>query len=31
VDWEPYDYKNRPDLGLATPTGPKLAPAHGDD
>jgi cytochrome c oxidase subunit 1 len=31
VDWEPYDFKNRPDLGLATPTGPTLAPAHGDD
>ena len=31
VNWEPYDYKNRPDLGLATPTAPTLAPAHGDD
>jgi cytochrome c oxidase subunit 1 len=31
VDWEPYDYKNRPDLGLATPSAPTLAPAHGDD
>src|SRR5881394_2893452 len=29
VDWEPYDYRNRPDLGLAA--GGPLAPAHGDD
>src|SRR6266702_4514747 len=29
VTWEPYDYKNRPDLGLAA--GSPLAPAHGDD
>ncbi|HEY2545913.1 MAG TPA: cbb3-type cytochrome c oxidase subunit I, partial [Candidatus Acidoferrum sp.] len=31
VDWEPYDYKNRPDLGLGATTPPSLAPAHGDD
>jgi cytochrome c oxidase subunit 1 len=31
VDWEPYDYENRPDLGLATRNPPSLAPAHGDD
>jgi cytochrome c oxidase subunit I len=31
VDWEPYDFRDRPDLGLAAPTAPKLAPAHGDD
>jgi cytochrome c oxidase subunit 1 len=30
VTWEPYDYKNRPDLGLGTGT-PSPAPAHGDD
>ena len=30
VTWEPYDFKNRPDLGLATGT-PLPAPAHGDD
>ena len=30
VTWEPYDFKNRPDLGLATGT-PSPAPAHGDD
>jgi cytochrome c oxidase subunit 1 len=29
VDWEPYDYSNRPDLGLVH--GGSLAPAHGDD
>src|SRR5256884_1627992 len=29
VDWEPYDYRNRPDLGLAA--GAPLAPAHSDD
>src|SRR5437870_10761882 len=29
VDWEPYDYRNRPDLGLAV--GAPLAPAHSDD
>jgi cytochrome c oxidase subunit 1 len=29
VDWEPYDYKDRPDLGLAG--GRPLAPAHADD
>jgi cytochrome c oxidase subunit I len=31
VDWEPYDYKNRPDLGLGAPSAPSLSPAHGDD
>jgi len=31
VDWEPYDYSNRPDLGLAAPLAPSHAPAHGDD
>jgi cytochrome c oxidase subunit 1 len=30
VTWEPYDFKNRPDLGLAT-GAPLPAPAHGDD
>src|SRR6266581_791033 len=30
VTWEPYDYLNRPDLGLAAGAKP-LAPAHGDD
>src|SRR3989441_385900 len=30
VTWEPYDYNNRPDLGLAAGAKP-LAPAHGDD
>ena len=30
VDWEPYDFRNRPDLGLAA-SGPLPAPAHGDD
>jgi len=29
VDWKPYDFNNRPDLGLAE--GRPLAPAHGDD
>src|SRR6266568_3911685 len=29
VTWEPYDYKNRPDLGLAA--GSSLAPVPGDD
>ena len=32
VDWEPYDFVHRPDLGLAGAKAPgKLAPAHGDD
>jgi cytochrome c oxidase subunit 1 len=31
VDWEPYDFGNRPDLGLAVPLTPSPAPAHGDD
>jgi cytochrome c oxidase subunit 1 len=31
VDWEPYDYHNRPDLGLAGPLAPSHAPARGDD
>jgi len=30
VTWEPYDYVNRPDLGLEVGR-PSLAPAHGDD
>src|SRR3979490_1993982 len=30
VTWEPYDYENRPDLGLGAGT-PSPAPAHGDD
>src|SRR5713101_7849616 len=30
VTWEPYDYQNRPDLGLAAGS-PLPAPAHGDD
>ncbi len=30
VTWEPYDYLNRPDLGLAA-GAPSPAPAHGDD
>src|SRR6266851_2641246 len=30
VTWEPYDYQNRPDLGLVAGAQP-LAPAHGDD
>src|SRR6266446_3213330 len=29
VTWEPYDYLNRPDLGLAGTPSP--APVHGDD
>ena len=31
VTWEPYDFLNRPDLGLETAGAPSLAPAHGDD
>jgi len=34
VDWEPYDFVHRPDLGLtgSKPKVPgKLSPAHGDD
>jgi hypothetical protein len=31
VTWEPYDFVNRPDLGLETAGAPLLAPAHGDD
>lgn len=31
VTWEPYDFANRPDLGLAGSKPPSLAPAHGDD
>ncbi len=31
VTWEPYDFRNRPDLGLETIVSPSLAPAHGDD
>src|SRR5438132_1663932 len=30
VTWEPYDFQNRPDLGLTAGARP-LAPAHGDD
>src|SRR6202171_1315051 len=30
VTWEPYDYENRPDLGLVAGVSP-VAPAHGDD
>src|SRR5260370_865484 len=30
VTWEPYDYRNRHDLGLGAEAQP-LAPAHGDD
>jgi cytochrome c oxidase subunit 1 len=30
VTWEPYDFQNRPDLGLAA-GAPLPAPAHGDD
>src|SRR6267143_1284080 len=30
VNWEPYDFKNRTDLGLPAAT-PSPAPAHGDD
>jgi cytochrome c oxidase subunit 1 len=30
VTWEPYDFQNRPDLGLAAGS-PLPAPAHGDD
>jgi len=29
VDWEPYDYSRRPDLGLAGSLAP--SPALGDD
>ncbi len=29
VTWEPYDYENRPDLGLAIHGAP--SPVHGDD
>ncbi len=29
VDWEPYDYSKRPDLGLVH--GGLLTPAQGDD
>lgn len=31
VTWEPYDFLNRPDLGLEAAGAPALAPAHGDD
>jgi len=30
VTWEPYDYNNRPDLGLAGGAA-SPAPVHGDD
>src|SRR6266699_2210348 len=31
VTWEPYDYLNRPELGLKGSISKKPAPAHGDD
>ena len=31
VTWEPYDFNNRPELGLPVKGRPSLAPAHGDD
>jgi cytochrome c oxidase subunit I len=31
VTWEPYDFHNRPDLGLEVSGHPMIAPAHGDD
>jgi cytochrome c oxidase subunit 1 len=31
VTWEPYDFRNRPDLGIETASAPALAPAHGHD
>jgi cytochrome c oxidase subunit 1 len=31
VTWEPYDFINRPDLGLEPPGHASLVPAHGDD
>jgi len=31
VDWEPYDFKHRPELGLLGSVSKKPIPAHGDD
>src|SRR6516164_6605102 len=31
VDWEPYDFIHRPELGLLGSTSAKPVPAHGDD
>jgi cytochrome c oxidase subunit I len=31
VDWEPYDFLHRPELGLLGATSKKPVPAHGDD
>ena len=31
VDWEPYDYLHRPELGLLGAVSRKPVPAHGDD
>jgi len=31
VDWEPYDFVHRPELGLRGSVSGKPAPAHGDD
>jgi len=31
VDWEPYDFEHRPELGLLGSVARKPIPAHGDD
>ena len=31
VDWEPYDFEHRPELGLLGAVSRKPIPAHGDD
>jgi cytochrome c oxidase subunit I len=31
VDWEPYDFEHRPELGLLGSVSRKPLPAHGDD
>ena len=31
VDWEPYDFEHRPELGLMGAVSRKPVPAHGDD
>ena len=31
VDWEPYDFEHRPELGLLGSVSKKPIPAHGDD
>ena len=31
VDWEPYDFVHRPELGLLGAVSKKPVPAHGDD